>query len=66
MSKRDVRLTGKFWQELQELLKVKLALSYLFRTQKYGQTERANRTLQKMVRHYVTHHQRDWVILLQV
>jgi Integrase zinc binding domain len=58
ISDRDVRFTGKFWQELHKLLQVKLAMSSSFHPQTDGQTERANRTLEEMVRHYVAHHQR--------
>jgi predicted aspartyl protease/transposase InsO family protein len=64
ISDRDVRFTGKFWQELHKLLQVKLAMSSSFHPQTDGQTERANRTLEEMVRHYVAHHQRDWAALL--
>jgi Integrase zinc binding domain len=53
VSNRYVRFTGKFWQELHGLVQTKLAMSSSFHTQTDGQTEGANRTLEKMLRHYV-------------
>jgi Integrase zinc binding domain len=38
ISDRDVRFTGKFWQELHKLLQVKLAMSSSFHPQTDGQT----------------------------
>jgi hypothetical protein len=46
ISDRDVRLTGRFWQELHRLVQSKLAMSSSFHPQTDGQTERANRTLE--------------------
>jgi Chromo (CHRromatin Organisation MOdifier) domain len=64
ISDRDVRFTGAFWQELHRLLQVKLAMSSSFHPETDGQTERANRTKEEMVRHYVSHRQDDWHLLL--
>jgi RNase H-like domain found in reverse transcriptase/Integrase zinc binding domain len=64
ISDRDVRFTGAFWQELHKLLQVRLAMSSSFYPQTDGQTERANRTLEQMIRHYVAHKQDDWSRLL--
>jgi hypothetical protein len=55
VSDRDVRFTGSFWQELHRLLQVRLGMSSSFQPQTDGKTERANRTLEEMVRHYVAH-----------
>jgi hypothetical protein len=64
ISDRDVRFTGAFWQELHRLLQVKLAMSSSFHPETDGNTERANRTMAEMVRHYVSHRQDDWYQLL--
>jgi hypothetical protein len=64
ISDRDVRFTGLFWKELHRLLQVKLAMSSSFHPETDGQTERANRTMEEMVRHYVSHRQDDWHQLL--
>jgi hypothetical protein len=60
ISDRDVRFTSSFWQELHRLLQVKLAMSSSFHPETDGQTERANRIMEEMVRHYVSHRQDDW------
>jgi Integrase zinc binding domain len=60
ISDRDVRFTGKFWQELHRLVQTKLAMSSSFHSQTDGQTERANRTLEEMLRYYVGYRQDDW------
>jgi transposase InsO family protein len=64
ISDRDVRFAGTFWHELHRLLQVKLAMSSSFHPETDGQTERANRTMEEMVRHYVSHRQDDWDQLL--
>jgi transposase InsO family protein len=60
ISDSDVRFTGKFWQELHRLVQTKLAMSSSFHPQTDGQTERAKRTLEEMLRHYVSYRQDDW------
>jgi hypothetical protein len=60
----DVRFTGAFWQELHLLLQVKLTMSSSFHPEMDGQTERANRTMEEMVRHYISLRQDDWSQLL--
>jgi hypothetical protein len=64
ISDRDVRFTGAFWQGLHRLLQVKLAMSSSFHPETDFQTERANRTMEEMLRHYVSHRQDDWHLLL--
>jgi hypothetical protein len=59
ISDRDVKFTGKFWQELHRLVQTKLAMSSSFYPQTDGQTERPNRTLEEMLRHYVSYRQDD-------
>lgn len=64
ISDRDSRFTGKFWTALMKLMGTKLNMSTAFHPQSDGQTERANRTLEEMLRSYVSYNQRDWDLLL--
>jgi hypothetical protein len=57
---RDPRFVGKFWRSLFDLLGVKLRPSTAFHPQTDGQTERTNRTLEQMLRNYVSYKQDDW------
>jgi hypothetical protein len=49
---------------LHQLLQMWLVMSSSFHPQTDGQTERANRTLEEMIRHYVAHRQDNWSTLL--
>ena len=60
VSDRDPRFTSHFWQEVCSILKVKRSMSTAFHPQSDGQTERANRTLEDMLRHFVSPSQDDW------
>lgn len=60
ISDRDPKFTSEFWKSLFKILGVKLAMSTAFHPQTDGQTERANRTLEQILRSYVSHHQDDW------
>ena len=60
VSDRDPRFTSAFFRELTQALGTKLAMSTAFHPQTDGLTERANRTLQDMLRHYVGVDQTDW------
>ena len=60
ISDRDARSTGTFWKELMNLLKVTLNLSNAFHPETYGQSERAFRSLQEMLRSYISQTQKDW------
>jgi hypothetical protein len=60
ISDRDARFTGRFWKELHYLLSTQLAMSTSFHPQTDGQTERLNRVLEDMLRHYVSPSQDDW------
>jgi transposase InsO family protein len=57
---RDSRLTGHFMQEFCERLMMKLRLSTACHPQTDGQTERMNRVLEEMLRHFVGPDQDDW------
>jgi len=60
ISDRDSRFTGRFWTALMKMMGTKLNMSTAFHPQSDGQTERANRTLEEMLRSYVDYRQRDW------
>jgi hypothetical protein len=64
ISDREVRFKGAFCQELHHLLQEKLAISSSFHPEDDGQTEWDNRTMEEMVRHYVSYRQDDWRQLL--
>jgi transposase-like protein len=53
ISDRDPCFTGALWKELHRLLQVHLAMLSSFHPETDGQTERANRTVEEMLRHYV-------------
>ena len=63
VSDRDSKFTGAFWQELHQLLGVRLHMSTANHPQTDAQTERmnrVNRVLEDMLRHYVNKHHNDW------
>ena len=60
VSDRDPRFTGNFLREVMRLNGVQQALSTAFHPQTDGQTERVNRILEDMLRHYVNPYQDDW------
>jgi RNase H-like domain found in reverse transcriptase/Reverse transcriptase (RNA-dependent DNA polymerase)/Integrase zinc binding domain/Chromo (CHRromatin Organisation MOdifier) domain/Retroviral aspartyl protease len=60
ISDRDPRFTSKFWKQLWTLLGTQLKMSTSHHPQTDGQTERSNRTLEDILRHYVSKQQDDW------
>lgn len=60
VSDRDPRFTGHFWQALWKCMGTQLTMSTAYHPQTDGQTERANRTLEEMLRAYVSFQQKDW------
>jgi hypothetical protein len=60
VSDRDPRFTSKFWKQLWSLLGTELKMSTSHHPQTDGQTERSNRTLEDILRHYVSKQQQDW------
>jgi hypothetical protein len=60
ISDRDSKFTSHFWKSLFNHLGTKLAMSTAFHPQTDGQTERANRTLEDMLRAFVNYQQNDW------
>ena len=63
ISDRDKRTTSKFWRTLFNSLGTKLRMSTAFHPQTDGQTERANRTLEEMLRAFVNHRRDNWAKL---
>ena len=60
VSDRDTRFTNNFWKEICRLMGTSLAMSSGFYPQTDGQTERANRSIEEMMRAYVGRRQNDW------
>lgn len=60
VSDRDPRFTSLFWKSLTQLMGTKLAMSTANHPQTDGQTERANRTLEDLLRPYVNLRTDDW------
>jgi hypothetical protein len=61
---RDVRFTSKFWQAFTSRLRVQHGMSTAFHPQTDGNTERVNRVLEEMLRHYIEPTQANWDSLL--
>jgi hypothetical protein len=57
---RDSKFTSAFWQSLFNILGVRIKTSTAFHPQTDGQTERTNRTLEQILRMYVSYAQDDW------
>ena len=64
VSDRDAKFTSRFWQSLFKTMGTRLAMSTAFHPQTDGQTERANRTLEDMLRAFVNYQQDNWDQLL--
>ena len=60
ISDRDTRFTSAFWKEVCRLLSIRQGLSTAYHPQTDGQTERTNRILEDMLRHYVNPTLDDW------
>src|SRR3954468_687818 len=64
ISDHDAKFTSKFWKTLFQTLGTKLAMSTAFHPQTDGQTERANQTLEDMLRAFTSYRQDDWDLQL--
>ena len=60
LSDRDPRFTAHFWRAFWDQLGTTLTMSTAYHPQTDGQTERANRTLEEMLRSRVNFQQTDW------
>ena len=60
LSDRDPRFTAHFWKAFWKGIGTTLTMSTAFHPQTDGQTERANRTLEEMLRAFVNFRQDDW------
>jgi hypothetical protein len=64
VSDRDPKFTSRFWKELFHILGTKLALSTSAHPETDGQTERTNRSLEVLLRHFVNQQLNNWAKLL--
>jgi transposase InsO family protein len=64
VSDRDAKFVGHFWKAFHKILGTKLNMSTAYHPQTDGQTERANRTLEQMLRNFVNYQQDNWDELL--
>lgn len=64
VSDRDCRFTSEFFKSLCTTLGVAQHMSTAFHPESDGQTERVNRCLEDMLRHFVTPDQSNWADLL--
>ena len=64
VSDRDTKFTSTFWREVSKTMGTTLAMSSGFHPQTDGQTERANRSIEEMLRAYVGKRQDDWDLRL--
>jgi hypothetical protein len=60
LTDRDPRFTSNLFREISKLLGVKQAMSTAFHPQTDGQTERVNRVVEEMLRHFVQPRLDDW------
>ena len=66
VSDRDVRFTGSCWSQMWAHIGASLDMSTAYHPQTDGQTERTNRTIQTMLRMYVTARKGEWEDWLQM
>jgi transposase InsO family protein len=60
ISDRDDKFTSTFWRSLFDAVGTELRFSTAYHPQTDGQSERANRTLEDILRHYINPLQDDW------
>jgi RNase H-like domain found in reverse transcriptase/Reverse transcriptase (RNA-dependent DNA polymerase)/Integrase zinc binding domain/Chromo (CHRromatin Organisation MOdifier) domain/Integrase core domain/Aspartyl protease/Eukaryotic translation initiation factor 3 subunit G len=61
---RDPRWRSSFWQSWCQQLNIRVGMSTAFHPQTDGQTERMNRTLEEVLRHYINPSHTSWETLL--
>ena len=64
ISDRDPRFTSAFWKAFCKRLGIKPSYSTAFHPQSDGQTERCNRILEEVLRHFIDGEHRNWEDLL--
>jgi transposase InsO family protein len=64
ISDREGIFISRFRRELFRITQKRLAMSTSHHPQTDGQTEKANRTLEEMIRHYIKYQQHNWGDLL--
>jgi hypothetical protein len=64
VSDRDPKFTSRFWKDLFNILGTKLSLSTSAHPETDGQTERTNRSLEVLLRHFVNQQLTNWAKLL--
>ncbi len=57
---RDAKFTSKFWEAFCEQVGIQMKMSSAYHPQTDGQTERMNRVIIDMIRHYVDPMHNDW------
>ncbi|KAJ9531536.1 hypothetical protein QJQ45_014991 [Haematococcus lacustris] len=60
VSDRGPQFHNKLWAEVTKLLQVQVNLSSAYHPETDGQTERVNRVIEEMLRHFIRPDQRDW------
>jgi transposase InsO family protein len=60
ISDRDAKFTSAFWKTFITSLGTSLNMSTAYHPQSDGQTERMNRTLEQILRHYINYHHDNW------
>lgn len=60
ISDRDPRFTGNFARAVCKIIGTKQSMSTAYHPESDGQTERVNRVLEDVLRHYVSPDQNDW------
>ncbi|MGQ3285971.1 DDE-type integrase/transposase/recombinase, partial [Bosea sp. (in: a-proteobacteria)] len=66
ISDRGSHFTNHFWASIMTILGVKECKSSAYHPESDGQTERYNRTLEEMLRHYISPAQSDWPFFLSL
>lgn len=64
VSDRDPKFTAAFWKSLMNRFGVRLAMSTAAHPQTDGQTERINRVIEEMPRHFINPEMTDWDVHL--
>lgn len=58
---RSPQFISEFWRELYKLLDIEVKLLTVYHPETDGQSENANKEMETYLRHFINHHQDDWV-----